>query len=171
MATFRIVPERSRLSIEARSSLHPIRGESTGIEGTVEATTEDGRSETTVPVQARIEVPVEALKSGNPLYDGEIRRRVDSRRYPMITGEAREMTPGTAPNRFRVVGQVTFHGVTQRAEGEVECSVDAEGALHLEGERTFDVRDFGVQPPRIMMLRVHPEVRVGLSVVAEPAES
>jgi polyisoprenoid-binding protein YceI len=166
VATFRIVPERSRLSMDARSSLHPIRGESAGVEGTIEADASDG--DAVVLVSARIEVAVEALKSGNPLYDTEIRRRVDSRRFPTMTGETEAVTPAGAPDRFKVVGGVTFHGVTERVDGEVQLTVEEDGLLRVEGERVFDVRAFGVQPPRIMMLRVHPEVRVGLSVVAEP---
>jgi hypothetical protein len=39
--------------------------------------------------------------------------------------------------------------------------------LRLEGRSTFDIRDFGMDPPRILMLRVHPEVAVRVEIVAE----
>ena len=37
----------------------------------------------------------------------------------------------------------------------------------LAGERTFDVRDFGMEPPRILMLKVEPDVTVEVAIVAE----
>ena len=35
------------------------------------------------------------------------------------------------------------------------------------GESTFDIRDFGMEPPRILMLKVQPEVGVRVEIVAE----
>ena len=42
-----------------------------------------------------------------------------------------------------------------------------ESTVHLTGQATFDVRDFGMEPPRILMLRVYPEVEVSVEIVAE----
>ena len=38
--------------------------------------------------------------------------------------------------------------------------------IRLAGESRFDVRDFGMEPPRILMLRVEPEVEVRVELVA-----
>ena len=35
------------------------------------------------------------------------------------------------------------------------------------GQSSFDIRDFGMEPPRILMLRVQPEVTVRVEIVAE----
>jgi hypothetical protein len=35
------------------------------------------------------------------------------------------------------------------------------------GEHTFDIRDFGMDPPKILMFRVEPEVNVRVEIVAE----
>jgi hypothetical protein len=40
-------------------------------------------------------------------------------------------------------------------------------SLVIEGEQTFDIRDFGVDPPKILMFKVHPDVRVRVKVFAE----
>jgi polyisoprenoid-binding protein YceI len=146
MATFRIVPERSVVSIAARSSLHPINGEAHGLEGSVDLSTGLG---------GRLELPVASLRSGNPLYDAEMHRRVDARRHPTIVGEVVEATPLDDPGRWRILGDLTFHGVTRQVEGEV--SVEAPD---------LDVRDFGVRPPRIGFLRVHPDVNVAIRIEA-----
>jgi hypothetical protein len=37
----------------------------------------------------------------------------------------------------------------------------------LAGRSTFDIRDFGMDPPRILMLKVQPEVSVRVEIVAE----
>jgi hypothetical protein len=39
--------------------------------------------------------------------------------------------------------------------------------IRLEGESTFDVRAFGMEPPRILMLRVEPDVKVRVEILAE----
>ena len=105
------------------------------------------------------------LRSGNPLEDAELQRRVEGRRYPTISGEVRTASPVEGDGRFRVEGDLTFHGVTNKVIGEVRVTVDGD-RLRIEGEQIFDVRDFGIKPPRILMLRVEPEVRVEIRLVA-----
>jgi hypothetical protein len=48
----------------------------------------------------------------------------------------------------------------------MDIAASDDGTVRLEGERVFDIRDFGMQPPRILMLRVHPEVAVRVSIEA-----
>jgi polyisoprenoid-binding protein YceI len=91
---------------------------------------------------------------------------VDARRFPTIVGQVRSATAVDGDGRFRVEGDVTFHGVTQPVTGEVRVSVDGD-AVVIEGEHVFDVRDYGITPPRILMLRVEPDVKVSIRLVAE----
>lgn len=160
------MPERSRVWVEARSSVHPIHGEAAGLLGEIEAEVAGGRVRLPSPPAMRLELPVERLSSGNRLYDLEMQRRVQARRYPRIVGEARAAEELDA-GRYRVRGELTFHGVTRQVEGEVRLRANGEQAIELEGERVFDVRDFGVEPPRIAMLRVHPQVTVRVRLLAE----
>jgi polyisoprenoid-binding protein YceI len=159
MPTYEILPDRSSVSIDASSSIHPIRGSATGVTGLVEVDSDGALA------GGRIELPVDALSSGNPLEDGEMRRRVDARRYPTIVGEAVHAAPADVEGRYRVSGKLTFHGVTRDVEDEVTVALDDDGLLHVEGNHSFDVRDFGVKPPRIGFLRVHPDVRVALNLI------
>src|SRR5918996_864283 len=119
MPNYRIVPDRSQVWIEAKSSLHPIHGEGRGLSGSVEAEVVDGRLNLDGTPQIQLELPVEALKSGKAVEDAEMMRRVDARRYPTIRG---------------------------------------------------DIREFRVQPPKILMLKVHPDVKVRVRVVAQQEE-
>jgi len=145
--------------------VHPIEGRATELSGALDVEITDGG--VTGLVSGRLEVPMRSLRSGNPLEDRELQRRVDARRFPSIVGEVRSAAALDGAGRFRVEGEITFHGVTEAVAGEVLITMENDRVV-LEGEHVFDVRRFGVTPPRILMLRVHPEVRVSIRVVAEP---
>jgi polyisoprenoid-binding protein YceI len=162
MARYRIDPERSRIWIDATSSLHPIHSESSGVEGTLEAE----MSARANVKHAQIELPVRLLTSGNALYDREMMRRIDARRYPKITGLLTAMKPSGTDGRYVVTGDVTFRGVTKSFEDELTLSAPDDKTLRLEGQHVFDIRDFGMDPPRILTLRVHPEVSVRIAIIA-----
>jgi polyisoprenoid-binding protein YceI len=165
VATFRIDPTRSKVWVEARSSMHPIQGEAEGLEGFIEADVADGRIDVSGVPKIEIELPVNRLQSGKRLEDAEMMRRIDARRFPKITGSTTDLEENGG--RYRVRGDLTFHGVTRQVEGEVTISAPDEHSLVIEGEQTFDIREFGVQPPKILMLKVHPDVRVRVQVVAQ----
>jgi len=40
------------------------------------------------------------------------------------------------------------------------------GKLVVTGEQAFDIRDFGVASPSVLMLRIYPDVKVHLHVEA-----
>jgi polyisoprenoid-binding protein YceI len=144
--------------------MHPIQGEAEGLEGSIEAEVAEGRIDVTREPRIQIELPVEKLRSGKKLEDSEMLRRIDARRYPRITGETTELKENNG--RYHIRGDLTFHGVTRQVEGEVTISAPDERSLIIEGEQIFDIRDFGVEPPKILMFKVHPDVRVRVQVVA-----
>lgn len=166
MPRFRIVPERSRVWLEASSSVHPIHGEAAGLSGSIDVQFDGTGLDLTSSPEIRVELPVEQLKSGNRLEDAEMMRRVDARRYPTIRGVVKDMKQQGNDGRYLVTGDLTFHGVTQTVEGEVTISRPDDQTLVLEGEQEFDIRDFKVSPPKILMLKVHPEVTVRIRVEA-----
>ena len=164
MTSYRIDPDASDVLIHARSTVHPIEGRATAIGGTLDVDIADGQ--VTALRSARIEVPVRSLRSGNPLEDAELQRRVEARLFPTIAGEVHSAT-ALGDGRFHVEGQLTFHGVTEVVAGEVRITADGD-RVRVEGEQVFDVRRFGIKPPRILLLRVEPDVRVEIAVAAEP---
>ena len=168
MTYFRIVPERSWVEIHARSSLHPIETRTTGPEGDVNVEIQGGGRVNLKPSpRGTLLLRVERLASGNPLVTRELRRRIDARHYPTIEGELTEMREAADDDRYLVRGDVTFRGVTRTYEEEMTITALDDRTVRLVGEATFDIRDFGMEPPRILMLRVEPEVRVRVHIVAE----
>jgi polyisoprenoid-binding protein YceI len=182
---FRIDPDRSHVEVEARSSVHPIHGRASGLRGTVDVLVGSGRLDLSSTPHAVVELAVDELRSGNALYDGEMLRRVEARKYPTIVGEltgvsevATQAEPEAATRveaefdavggRYLVTGTLTFHGRTRPVNAEVRAQVSEDGRrLVAQWEQTLDIRDFGVAPPRILVLRVHPEVKVRAHVEAE----
>jgi polyisoprenoid-binding protein YceI len=167
MPRYKITPRRSRLSFEARSSLHPIKAEATGVGGFVEAELNPGGLDLKVTPQGKLEVDVDSIKTGNMLYDRELERQLEVRKYPRIRGEIVEVTELEAGHRYKIRGNLSVHGVTKPVEGEVKLRVLDDGSFEAEGEQTFDIRDFGLTPPRILMLKVYPDVKVRAHIMGQ----
>jgi polyisoprenoid-binding protein YceI len=166
VARYRIVPARSRVWIEARSNVHPIQTEADGLQGWLDLDISDGKVNVDKTSGGHLEFPVENLKSGNAFEDRELRRRIEARRYPSITGDLKAMTRADAPSSYMVNGNLTFRGVTRTYEDAMTVAA-GNGTVTLAGRSTFDIRDFGMEPPRILMLKVQPEVSVRVEITAE----
>jgi polyisoprenoid-binding protein YceI len=167
LARYEIVPERSEVWIEASSNVHPIHTRTDGLEGFVELDVEDGgRVNLAVAPNGQLSLPVARLSSGNSWEDRELQRRIDGRRFRTIDGQLTAMRATGSDGRYLVRGEVTFRGVTNMYEDEMTVARLDERTLRMDGRTTFDIRDFGMQPPRMLMLKVHPEVQVIVAIVA-----
>jgi polyisoprenoid-binding protein YceI len=167
VARYKITPARSRLRFEAQSSLHPINAEATGVGGFVEAELNPAGLDLKVAPQGKLEVDVDSIKAGNLLYDRELARQLDVRKYPRIRAEIVEVTQLEAGRRYKIRGNVSVHGVIKPVDGEVNLRVLDDGSFEADGEQTFDIRDFGLTPPRILMLKVYPGVKVRAHIVGQ----
>jgi polyisoprenoid-binding protein YceI len=157
---FSFDPIRSCVWVDARSSLLPIKTQTRGLRGWVEvARLPDGTVDLAIPVQGRLEISVDRLSSGNHLYDRELRRRIDARRHPLIIGQITGVRSTEVEGRYRVAGDLSFHGETRVFEHEMTIAVE-ESTIELKGDRVFDIREFGMKPPSMLMLKVYPEVAV-----------
>ena len=153
--------------IEARSNVHPIRTEAIGLEGWLDLDVANGAVNVDQPLGGHLEFPVENLKSGNALEDRELRRRIDVRRYPTIVGDLKSMKQTDDQSRYIVGGDLTFRGTSRSYEDEMSVDLLDDHTVTMSGESVFDIRDFGMDPPRILLLKVQPEVSVRVEVVAE----
>jgi polyisoprenoid-binding protein YceI len=180
MTHYVIVPERSLVEIEGRSSVHPIHSRTTGLEGFINIEFGgDGRvdpTDRTAAPSGRLSLPVERLTSGNPIEDRELKRRIEARRFPTIDGVLTELsavgaggTDGT-DDRYVVSGEITFRGETRAYEHEMTIERLDDHTVRLTGEASFDIRDFGMEPPRILLLRVEPDVVVRVEIIAASAD-
>lgn len=165
---FTVDPGRSRVEIAGSSSVHPIHAAATGLEGWIELDLTRNGLAARPGLQGEVRIAVERLRSGNPLVDRETRRRIDAKHHPHIAGRATGSTRLDA-GRLDVRGQIQFRGVTTDVAGELSVLPDGTGGLVVSGEQSFDVRAWGLDPPKVGPLQVHPEITVRLQLVAVPA--
>lgn len=171
LTTYHIDAERSTVLIAARSTMGPIAFESQSISGAIEAAVIDGVVDPSRPPTASLEIRLDELRSGNELYDAELRRRIDTQRFPTCQLELRAADQ-LSGRRYALTGALTFHGTTGEVQGSVEAESPRPGRLLVIGEKTIDIRDFDIAAPSILMLKIYPDVRVQmfLEAAADPNE-
>jgi polyisoprenoid-binding protein YceI len=166
-ARFAFDSARSYLQVSGRSSLHPIDTETRGITGWFEASaSDDGAIDLEAPVAGELELMVDRLTSGNHLYDRELRRRINAKHYPTIGARLVGVAPSDENGTYRVTGDVTFHGRTLTFEHDMAIRFDRDEVV-LSGADVFDIRQFGMEPPSMLMIRVYPEISVRLQLLGK----
>jgi polyisoprenoid-binding protein YceI len=153
--------------INARSSVGPITFGAIGVNGYLDAAVIGRRVCPEPQPVAHLEIDVEQLRSGNTLYDAELLRRIDARRHPTVTLDLRGCTQLSSSGRYLLHGEVTFHGVSRPLDGTVALAMPSDRRLVVRGEQVVDIRDFGIASPTVLMLRIYPDVVVGLQIEAE----
>ncbi len=145
--------------------MHPISGKATGLTGYVDAVWTDGALAVDPPPAMHIEFPVERLRTGNDLEDRKMWQLIDSKRFPAIAADLKGAQPGASPGQYAVNGQITFAGRQRKYDGELNVTGDG-SRLTVTGSLVLDIRDFGIQPPQMLMFKVFPEVTLRLQLVA-----
>jgi hypothetical protein len=168
--SFRIDPDRSAVLIDVRSTVGPLSFGTLGVNGTIRAAIAGGALCTDIAPSGRVIIDVAGLNSGNRLYDAELLRRIDARRFPTAFVDLRNCEATATGSRYRLAGELTLHGVTRLAEGTVNVDALSDRRLVITGEQVFDIRDFAVPLPTMLMLRIFPDVRVRLHAEAELQE-
>jgi hypothetical protein len=166
VARYDVASQDSSLTIEARSTLHAVRATAAGLTGYVVAGWNPDGSLAAAPAPiVHVEFPLDQVRSGNPMQDREMRRLVDAGRFPKASGDLRSVELIAPPGRYRASGEITLVGRTRTYGGEFTMSGDGE-IVTLEGEFSIDIRDFGLKPPSLLILKVDPVLRLILRLVA-----
>ena len=166
MSQFAVDPLASAVAVAANSTIHPVHIQAHGVTGVLEGEfDEEGRVRLDRPHRARLSIPVEELRSGNVLQDMEMDRRMDAARFPTIDCEVDALTIG-AGGGYRAAARVTVHGQTRPVEADLTLTAVGSAQVVIEVEHVFDMRDFGINPPRLLVLRVDPQVRVRVRIEA-----
>lgn len=168
MPRFRVDAGKSRVDITLKVNLHPSHITARGLRGTIEGEVDEhGRPRLDRPYSAELTLPVDSIKSGHGLQDREMRRRFDSSRYPEIAARVTHAEPlNGGDGRYRATAHLTMHGHTEEITGDVRLDVDG-GTVTVVGEQVINVKQFGIDPPRLIVLKVEPDVDVTAHIVAE----
>ena len=166
MATYLVLPRESPVTVDAQSSVHPVRATSLALTGSIEFELGDhGRPDLGRPYRAELRLALESIRSGNRLQDREMQRRLRSRHDPDIVVEVTEATGPGGDQAYRATARLTVRGITREVEAGIRLAIDGD-RLVVEGEKVIDMRWFGVDPPRLLVLKVQPEVVVRVRVTA-----
>lgn len=163
MSRYSVVSGRSTILVSARSSMGPIVFETSDVEGWVEADASGDAIATDPGPSASIQIAMKTLRSGNEVYDAELRRRLDTRRHPRCTLDLVHVA-ATATARFALRGEITFHDITRPINGTVDVERVGSRGLLVTGEKLIDIRDFAIPAPGILMLKIYPEVDVRMFI-------
>lgn len=162
--TYHILPAESQVTFLGESSVHPIEANVEPRGWFTAFVTPDGLGEG--EAAGHIEIPVAELSSGNPLIDRETKRRTNASKYPTITGDLTDVS-SVEGRQADIEGRISFRGEDVDVEGRIELSEVKPGRVVLEGEGVFDVRWWGLEPPKLLMLKVYPELTVRIRLVLD----
>ncbi len=149
----------------AQSSAGPITFGTMTSEGGAEFAMSGVDLESAVPISAFMRIPVLSLESGNRLYDSELQRRLDHRRFPAITVEMRTAS-AQGGGRFVAEGDLTICGTTRRLTGYLDLAMPDENTLIATGSEDVDMRDFDIDLPSILAFKIYPDVNVQFRLTA-----
>ena len=165
---FRVVPDRSAVMINARSSVGPITFGAIGVTGVIEATV--GRSTRVLRRRSRLLTSRSTSSNCAPATASTTPNCCAGSTPDAIRPSASTCAACTelgSTGRYQLQGEVTFHGVSRPLDGTVSVAMPCEHTLVVRGEQVVDIRDFGVASPTVLMLRIYPDVVVGIQIEAE----
>jgi hypothetical protein len=165
MTLFTVNPRSSTVEIDLDVNLHPSHVRATGIHGALECTLDRARRpRLELPWSAELELAVASMKSGNGLQDREMRRRMDSKHFPRINATLVKAMLN-ADGSYHASFDLTIRGRTRRVSGDAKLEV-ADGVLTVDGEQRLNMKHFGIDPPRLLLLRVNELLTVRAHIVA-----
>jgi polyisoprenoid-binding protein YceI len=168
-ARYAVSSSESALTFQARSTLHAVHGKATGLTGYVEAAwNPDGTLAAQPAPKMHVDFAVEGLSSGNSLQDREMWKMIDSKRFPRVAADLRDIRPAAAPGRYAARGDITIAGRSRTYDGEVALAHDGD-RVTIDGELALDIRDFGLKAPNLLIVKVDPIVTVRLHLAAKAA--
>ncbi len=123
---------------------------------------------------ARVEIPVESLKSGKTTMDKNLQSALRANEYPVITYKLTSavLQPGPGGTlALAAQGTLTVAGKTREASLPMDLKQLPDGSLEVTGKTALKMTDFGVAPPKLMMgmLKVGDAIRVRWTCVFAPA--
>lgn len=162
---FDVDPTACAVLVEARSNVGAVSFGSSELGGVLELVRLGDGIDLQSPPCAHVTIPLASLTSGNALYDAELQQRLSAQRFPTVTLELLDVLPSGASD-YPVSGAMTLHGVTAQLHGSVHLSFPDPRSVLLTGTQVVDVRDFGIDLPSVLMLRIYPDVKVSLHLLA-----
>ena len=108
-----------------------------------------------------------SLVSGNWLVDRDVRMMFEVRKFPEISVDVIEVKTADGTGNYWVRGNLRLHGVTREVSGHASLVEMSDDHAVFEGGMTLDYTLFNMSPPKLLMLKVEPEVMIRGRVYAQ----
>lgn len=157
----------SQITYAGTSALHDWTGTSRRVTGTVDL-------DRAAPARSSftIQAPVASFDSGNGRRDRTMREATEVSRFPTVRFTSRSIQvrswngrSGARSGRWRVTGDLTFHGRTRRVRVDVEAR-EANGRFVATGSFPISLADYGVERPGIGPVKIGDEIVLSFEIVA-----
>lgn len=169
--TWTVDPNHSSAGFSVRHLMvSTVRGKLGAVKGTIEY---DGKS--VESIKADIAIDVSGIDTGNPSRDNDLKNAdglFEVGKYPTVTFTSKKASRAGA-GTFRLVGDLTIHGVTKEVVLDVEGPSPplTQGAMLRVGATattTINRRDFGISYSRMVEAApiVSDEVKITVDVEA-----
>lgn len=160
-ALYTVAPGSSRAMFYAHATGHDFSGTTTDLRGHVRL----DPAEPGAAASGEVRVGAASMDTGIGKRNRDMLRLLETDRHPDIVFRLERLEPaggekGSLPPKATLHGTLEVRGVSKplSVPGSVE---PAEGAFVVRGEFPVDIRDFGIEPPRAMLvIRMQPMVRV-----------
>jgi polyisoprenoid-binding protein YceI len=161
------LPGKCVAGFDGTSTLHDFRGWTKSVTGWVEF--EPGRIDPTA--RAVFVVDARTLDTGDKDRDQAMHdEHLESKRYPEMKFTLSEFrsAPGDS---CTVQGTLEIHGHRRSVDMAGTYQVRPDGLLHVKGQVTVKMSDFGITPPsKVLVIRTADEIKVWFEAWAAPRE-
>ncbi|WP_191859077.1 YceI family protein [Hanstruepera ponticola] len=146
---FNLNNSKSDMSILGTSSLHDWEEVVEEHSGSIELIAEE---ETDIS-NLNVSIVAESIKSGKSAMDKNTYKALDTKNHKTITFkmiDSKKVTAlGNSVYQVTVSGKLSIAGVAKTIDLSFKMKV-ASGVVTLEGEKTFNMTDYGIEPPKAL---------------------
>jgi YceI-like protein len=118
---------------------------------------------------ADLTIDVAQLECGNGTMNGHMRKAIKAEANPAILFKltSYELTKNADTLRIAMTGDLTLAGTQKTITLQALAKDGGNGTLLVEGSHELNMRDYGINPPKLMLgtLKVHDKVKVGFSLL------
>ncbi|WP_353662259.1 YceI family protein [Hydrogenimonas sp. SS33] len=113
-------------------------------------------------IQGSVDISMTVLKSDNAKRDEHMMEAIEADRFPRATYTFEKVTKKRGDG-YVVEGVLTFHGVKRPLKIDARIFNGAR-TLSFAGHSSFNMSDYGVQPPKLLFLTVRDRIDLAIDV-------
>lgn len=155
---FKSLPAESSMKITGTSTLHDWEINVTSF--SAKAVLKDESIET-----VEFNAEVKSFRSGTSSMDNNTFKALNTDKYPTIQFKGKNMTGNNG--NINIKGDLTISGVTKPVSFKATQERWAEQSMSFKGTYTFNMSEFGIDPPRAMLgtIRTGDEITIDFKIV------